>query len=96
MGWNSISGFTKVKDPAEVQETVGITQFSKTDQASWYQIIGGIIIQGGNASAAGAISFNAPYEKQVMGVFVNGGVASAITNIGFTTSVPGYWFAIGI
>jgi hypothetical protein len=95
MTWNSIPGFRKSVDP-ESQEAIGITQFSLTDSSSWFQIIGGLIIQGGSLTAAGIVQFSAPYEKQVLGVFINGGTASLISLTGFTSSSDGYWFAIGV
>jgi hypothetical protein len=97
MGWNSVTPFNrKLLDLGNLHESLGVTKFNPTDEASWFQIIGGLLIQGGNATAAGAITFPAPFEKQLLGVFVNGGTASAVSLSGFTTSAANYWWAIGV
>jgi len=53
-------------------EALGITQFPSA--GNWYQIIGGLIVQGGYVSVLDgvvqAVSFNAPYEKEVLGVWL--------------------------
>lgn len=95
-GWNSIVGFSKLRQVEELQETIGITKFSTEDESLWAQVIGGLIIQGGLLSASGAVEFHAPYTKQVLGVFVNNGVASDVTLEGFTSSAANYWWAIGV
>ena len=95
-GWNSIPGFARSKDPSESQESIGITQFDATDETRWFQIIGGLIMQGGTISGAGAVEFPAPYEKQVLGVWINNGTASGVSLAGFTASGGNYWFSIGL
>ncbi len=80
----------------EVQESLGITQFSPSNVNSWYQVMGGLVIQGGLSTGAGAVAFPAPLEKQVLGVFMNGATASAISLTGFTASASGFWWAIGV
>lgn len=92
---NSIGRYTN-NNLQELAESLGRTQFSTVDVNLWYQIIGGLQIQGGLAAGAGAILFQAPYEKQVLGIFTNGPVATAITLNGFTAGGAGHWFAIGI
>lgn len=107
--YNSIFPFSKARLD-EVQEAIGITQFPS--ETSWYQVIGGLIVQGGFVSvgdgATLTVALNAPYEKQVLGVWiqVEGGTANTayITNV--TTDdfdiVNGagardfYWLSLGV
>lgn len=96
MGWNSIVGFAKERDISQVQEALGITKFDTEDESRWAQILGGLIIQGGLTVQSGEVEFHAPYTKQVLGVFVNDGEATAVSLTGFTSSAGNYWFAIGI
>jgi hypothetical protein len=95
MGWNSIPGFSRASSP-EMQDAMGITKFDTTDESLWAQIIGGLLIQGGLLSATGAAEFHAPYEKQVLGVFINGGIATGVSLTGFTSDAASYWWAIGV
>lgn len=94
----------------EVQEALGITQFP--DATSWYQVIGGLILQGGKisvgSSATGTVSLVAPYEKQFLGVFTQvvgaAGNSHYVNNVTLSTFdiVNGvgardyYWWAIGV
>lgn len=87
----------RFNDPTKVQtqDTLGVTQFGR-DGKSWNQTIGGLTIQGGQVFAAGAVSFVGKYEKQVLGVFLSNGVATAISATGFTAPGACYWWAIGV
>jgi hypothetical protein len=86
------------KDPAKLREAAGITQFLPSDINSYYHSFSGVLIQGGfkTSPGAGFVPYQASFPKQVLGVFMNGAVASAVSLNGFTASGPGYWFAIGI
>jgi hypothetical protein len=94
-GFNSIIGYAPDKLEA-LQEAAGITKFSGTNGEKWAQIINGIQIQGGLLEEAGEVEFHAPYETQLLGVFVNGGTVTDASLTGFTSSVSGYWWAIGV
>jgi hypothetical protein len=106
---NSIFPFSKAR-LEEVQEAIGITQFPSA--TGWYQVIGGLIVQGGSievdTSATLAIPFHAPYEKQLLGVWLQ--VYGAAANNGYV-SAPGltsfqitngvgvrtyYWLSLGV
>jgi hypothetical protein len=67
---NSIAALTGGSLP-DAFEALGITQFP--DAAGWYQVIGGLIVQGGSVDIAGAatatINLHAPYEKQLLGIW---------------------------
>lgn len=91
-GHQSIPAFAR--DPGSLQDALGVTQFSGEDK--WAQIIGGLQFQGGLLTASGAVEFHAPYETQVLGVFVNNGDVTSVTLTGFNSSVAGYWWAIGV
>jgi gamma-glutamyl-gamma-aminobutyrate hydrolase PuuD len=93
---NSLTSYFD-KDIDNIREAGGITQFVSTDVNSYYQNINGIIIQGGlRVGGAGPVIYQASFPKQVLGVFMNGATASAITLDGFTASGNGFWFAIGV
>lgn len=79
--------------PGETHEAIGITGFSGDNR--WDQRIGGLTIQGGKATAAGAISFDPPFRSQLLYVGLAGGTTSGESLIGFTASGAGYWFAVG-
>ena len=53
-------------------EALGITQFPS--EFGWYQVIGGLIVQGGKVDVTGgatlAVPFAAPYGKQVLGTWI--------------------------
>jgi len=93
-GENSVQRFT---DPSkkETQDTQGITAF-EGDGVTWNQIIGGLHVQGGRVSAAGAVSFPAKFQTQLLGIFCSAGTPSSETTSGFTASAACYWFAIGV
>lgn len=77
--YNSIPPFQggSVRDALE---SLGITQFPSG--TSWYQVIGGLIVQGGSVDIADVatttINLVAPYEKQLLGIWtqVVGGTAN--------------------
>jgi hypothetical protein len=96
--WNSIPGRNNRGERGfqDILDALGETKFSTSDDSLWAQIIGGLQIQGGYIEAAAAVSFHAPYEKQVLGVFVNNGNVTEVSLTGFTSSVSGYWWAIGV
>lgn len=94
----------------DIQETIGITQFPS--ETSWYQILGGLIVQGGLVevadSATLAVPFHAPYQTQALGVFIQ--VVDGAANTGYITSVVTsgfditngtgtrsyYWWSVGV
>ena len=107
--YNSIPPFTGGTS-RDALEALGITQFpSATD---WFQVIGGIIMQGGVVSVAdGAtltVPLNAPYEKQVLGIWIQvvGAAANtahvAAVTVGNFNIVNGvgardfYWLSLGV
>lgn len=107
--WNSVAPFSKARLD-EVQDSLGITQFPS--ETEWYQVIGGLIVQGGRVSVGDAatltVSLNAPYEKQVLGIWIQviGGAANtahldAITTADFDI-VNGvgardfFWLSLGV
>ena len=92
-GWNSITGYTP-DAPENSQEALGITRFGS--QNRWSQIVGGLIMQGGIVPVDLKVKFFAPFNTQIFGVFINGGVATEITLEGCTASGGGHWFAIGV
>jgi len=93
----------------DLQEAAGITQFPS--QYEWFQVVNGLIIQGGYVEALGTttniISFVAPFGKQTLGVFIQ--VVAAATNDSYVNAVTlnnfelinlagarnYYWWAIG-
>ena len=107
--YNSIAPFTKARLD-EVQESIGITQFPS--ETSWYQVIGGLIVQGGFVSvgdgATLTVSLNAPYEKQVLGIWIQ--VVGAAANTAHVAAVTVddfsivngvgardfYWLSLGV
>jgi len=107
--YNSLIPFTKAT-LAELAETVGITQFP--DAVGWYQVIGGIIVQGGYvdvlSSTVEAVSLYAPYEKQLLGVWLqtegashNTAHVANATLSGFEIHNGGgdrsyYWLSLGV
>lgn len=106
---NSLAPFTKasIKD---LLDTIGITQF--TSETDWYQVIAGLIVQGGfveTITTGDTITFNTSFTKQVLGIFVTAVGASSrqvavdtITVDDFVLRHNGggtgdfYWFAIGV
>lgn len=112
-GFNGILGYAPGDSIREVQESLGITQFPSG--TSWYQIIGGLQIQGGltdsiPSATTVAIPFPAPYETQLLGVFLQAvdqadsawQVVSAGTDLNqFSVRHTGtarkfYWIALGV
>lgn len=72
---NSIPTFGK-DSLSNIQESLGITQLGVSSEDSWYQIIGGLIFQGGKTSSlaantlSAAISFNTGFPKKVLGIWI--------------------------
>ena len=106
---NSLPPFTNAS-LKDLLDSIGITQFPS--ETNWYQVIGGLIIQGGfidNATTGDTITFNASFTKQVLGVFlipIRAGVIQYVVNTvtvdDFVVVHNGggtgdfYWFAIGV
>lgn len=106
---NSIFPFSRARLD-EIQESIGITQFPS--EFEWYQVIGGIIVQGSLASvgdgATLVVDFPAPYEKQLLGVWLQ--VVGAAANTAYVNAagldsfeiVNGvgardfYWLSLGV
>jgi hypothetical protein len=95
--------------PEEIANSLGITQFSGA--SNWFQIIGGITVQGGLlilSSVPQTILLNAPYEKQVLGIFIQhvGPTAQpadidniTLSQFNISTGTIGeiyYWFSVGL
>ena len=112
MSWASVGAFSTT-DPGEIRDAGGITQFPS--DTSFFQILNGLQIQGGitDIIAIGGtlvIPFPAPYETQLLGVFLQpvnaaasyGSVVPAGTNltqfqvINGPVAGPVYWWAIGV
>jgi hypothetical protein len=93
---NTNSALTYSKNSLDnLQEALGIAKFSTTDERLWSLVFNGFIIQGG-FTVAGVNQFHAPFPLQVLGVFINGGVATGISTTQFTSAVLGHWWAIGV
>lgn len=112
MSWNSIGAYGR-SSVVELQEAAGITQFPSS--SSFFQIVNGLQIQGGISSSIAiggnlVIPFFAPYETQVLGVFLQpvnaaasyGSIVPAGTNLTQFQIINGpvagsfYWWAIGV
>lgn len=106
---NSIPPFLR-GTTKDALEALGITQFPS--EFEWYQVIGGLIIQGGKVDLAGAaaltINLPAPYEKQHMFTIIQ--VVDATDNNGYVANVilsafdiqngagarTYYWLSLGV
>jgi hypothetical protein len=91
-------------------EALGITQFPT--ETEWYQVIGGIIVQGGyievDSSTVQTVNLVAPYEKQFLGVWLQtaGGSHNSAHVAGETLSSfeihngggdrSYYWLSLGV
>lgn len=91
-------------------EALGITQFPSATE--WFQVIGGLIVQGGYVEVASATSITinlpAPYEKQTLGVWLqtegsshNAAHVDAVTLSSFEIHNGGgirhyYWLSLGV
>lgn len=112
MSWNSIGAYSTTSGE-ELREAAGITQFPSS--TSFFQIINGLQIQGGITASIAiggnlVVPFFAPYETQVLGVFLQpvnaaasyGSVMPAGTNLNQFQIINGpvagafYWWAIGV
>lgn len=107
--YNSVTPFTggSTKD---VIEALGITQFPS--EFEWFQVIGGLIVQGGKIDVTGgatlAINLAAPYEKQVLGTWIQvmagaeNGAYIIPTSLSAFSIVNGvgnrtyYWLSLGV
>ncbi len=108
--FNSLVPFIKptLKDLADAG---GITQFA-SDGFGWFQVLNGLIIQGGfyehnGAPAPHTVSFHTAFPKQVLGVFlqqVGAGSNAYLTTVTLEdfivdhggTHADYYWWAIGV
>ena len=107
---NSIASYESA-NPRELQEAAGITQFPSATEM--FQVLNGLQIQVGKVDVAGGatltVNFPAPYEKQVLGVFLQ--VLAGAENGAYIDPVPAlasfdlhngagnrsyYWWAIGV
>jgi len=112
MSWNSVGAYA-TSSLEELRDAGGITQFPSS--TSFFQIINGLQIQGGITASIAiggnlVIPFPAPYETQVLGVFLQpanaaasyGSVIPAGTNLTQFQIINGpvagafYWWAIGV
>ena len=99
-----------VATASDLQEALGIPQFSGSASTDWYLVFNGLIIQGGYIelpAASTAFPFVTAFTQQVLGVFIQSelkgqtpGVVST-TLTGFTVDHSGaihdaYWWAIGV
>ena len=107
--YNSIAPFSKARLD-EVQDAIGITQFPS--ETEWYQVIGGLIVQGGSVDIAGAatatISLHAPYEKQLLGIwtqivggagnnaYVTGADLDSFQIVNGAGARTYYWLSLGV
>lgn len=94
----------------DVIEALGITQFPSATE--WYQVIGGIIVQGGRVSIASGVTATvnlvAPYGKQFLGAWIQ--VIDVASNNAHITAVSlnsfqivngvglraYYWLSLGV
>lgn len=106
---NSLAPFTDASNK-DLLDTIGVTQFPS--ETNWYQVLAGLIIQGGfidNATTGTTITFNTSFTKQVLGVFLVAVRAGTIAYVVNTVTVDDfvvvhnsggtadfYWFAIGV
>ena len=106
--WGSVGtyGETNVN---ELQQSIGIPQFSGAAGTDWYLIFNGLLIQGGTISVVAGVNvqpFVTAFPQQVLGVFLQptaqlSPAVSAISLADFTTDHIGathdcYWWAIGV
>jgi hypothetical protein len=107
--YNSIAALTG-GTARDALEALGITQFPSA--AEWYQVIGGLIVQGGSVAvgdgATATVNLVAPYEKQTLGVWIQvsgaAGNNAHVATVGLTSFqiVNGsgartyYWLSLGV
>lgn len=75
--YNSALGYASNPTIQEIQDSLGIPQFSGTAGENWFIVLNGLIIQGGlveisGAGAQPATSFNTAFTQQVLGIFLQG------------------------
>lgn len=73
---NSILPFVRA-DNKDLQDTVGLTQFSGATSTEWQQTIGGVLFQGGLVIGAApaantVVTFPGGFPLQVLGIFLQG------------------------
>lgn len=106
---NSIAPYVNA-NPNELLDTIGITQFS--NGTDWFQVLGGLIFQGGLVSAhssTATVTFPTGFSKQTLCVIVqpkdSSGTTFYVTSVtlkDFVLAHGGggvhnyYWFAIGV
>lgn len=106
---NSLPPFTGAT-LQDLLDTLGVTQF--TGATEWFQVIGGLIIQGGFVAAhssTATVTFATAFPKQILTVIVQPANSAptnfyvdAVTLEDFVISHGGggthdyYWFAIGV
>ena len=75
-GWNSLVGYGAI-DLAQLQEQAGITQFP--DASGWYQMMNGLLVQGGivnvGLNASLVVPFKIAVPTQVLGIFTQAAIA---------------------
>lgn len=76
MSWNSVPGYD-VDNLRALQEAAGITQFP--DATGWYQLINGLLVQGGVVAVGANTSIVVPFQigmpQQILGIFVQAAIA---------------------
>lgn len=94
----------------ELLETIGVTQFPS--DVEWFQVIGGLVVQGGYVeipdTSSLVINLPAPVSKQILGIYTqvvgqteNGAYIDNITLSEFELFNGAgdrfyYWWAIGV
>jgi len=85
---NSVSPYVDAS-AQDLQESIGITQFP--DATSFYQIIGGLVIQGGlevfTVTGVRTVLLPAPLGKQILSILITP-VSAGTTSRGYV--VPGF------
>lgn len=73
MTYNSVPPYVRAST-RDVQEAIGITVQPAGDENSWYQILGGLIFQGGLQAVPPMtilpVNFVLPYPKKVLGIWL--------------------------
>jgi len=106
---NSLAPFVKAT-AEELLESIGVTQF--IGEGNWYQVIAGLIIQGGKLTSVATgtlVTFNTSFTRQTLNVIITPVAGAVISTAVNTVSVDDfvlvhnsggasdfYWFAIGV
>lgn len=106
--WNSAGAYNN-SNIVDLQEAIGIPQFSGVSGENWAFVFNGLIFQGGTIlviAGIGSHDFHAPLTQQVLGVFLQptaklSPAVSATSLSTFTVDHTGathdcYWWAIGV